>query len=87
MPVRTSKKIGTSRENARTALAAYMATEGQDSDELAAAGDLIADLCHLADALGSGPPPFAEDSWGEYAARVALEHGYRPERDDEAESW
>lgn len=86
MPARTTKKIAVSRKNARVALDAYLATEGQDSDEVAAIGDLIADLCHLADALATDSPN-GDDSWGERVARQALEHGYRPERNDEDESW
>jgi hypothetical protein len=66
MRMRTmTEKLGTSRVNARVALAAYMATEGQDTDEAAALGDLIADLAHLADDVGER---------GSDVLRLATEH-------------
>jgi hypothetical protein len=43
------QKIERSRANARAALDAYRSTGGQDSEDLSAIADLIADLCHLAE--------------------------------------
>lgn len=49
-----SEKVERSRANARVALDAYRATGNHDADDLAAIGDLIADLLHLADDLADG---------------------------------
>lgn len=45
------EKLERSRTNARRALRAYREAPGVDPDDIAAIGDLIVDLLHLADSL------------------------------------
>lgn len=85
---RKQEKIARGIVNAGKALTAYQATGNQDPDEQAAVGDLIADLCHLADHLGFGDqwgPGFdsndpERERPGDYHLRVAPTH-YHAERD------
>jgi hypothetical protein len=48
------EKVERSRVQARVALDAYRSTGNHDEDDLAAIGDLIADLLHLAGSLADG---------------------------------
>jgi len=81
-----AEKIARSRSNARKALVAYGATPYQDvSDPLRMLSDLIGDLMHLADEIGEDSNDIAPDeTYGEWAARIAAEHGYWPEVRGEA---
>lgn len=70
-------KVGQSRTNARVALEAYRATGGQDDDDGACIGDLLTDLLHLADEVGTRYGDPLES--GELLERAERDYSY--ERD------
>jgi hypothetical protein len=78
-----TEKIERARRNAQRALDAYQATPGADPDPLAAVGDLITDLMHLADELGRNATPSdvgydftdpSRETAGAYCHRIAADH-------------
>lgn len=53
MIITMRQKLQRSRTHARAALEAYRSFGGQDTDDVAAIGDLICDLLHLAESAGA----------------------------------
>lgn len=57
MTMTMRQKLQRSRRDASAALETYRSFGGQDTDDVAAIGDLICDLLHLAEAAGADDVP------------------------------